>query len=250
MNELQGKVALVTGASKGIGAGIARGLAAAGAAVALNYAGDAAGAQKIVDSILAAGGKAVAIQGDVTRAADIPRIFDAVRSGLGGGFDILVNNAGVYTFELLEKVSELTFHRQFNTNVLAPIMMAQAALKYFPASGGSVINVSSIASKNPPDESLVYAATKGAIDTITSALAKELGARKIRVNSVAPGLIDTEGVRSAGVIGSPFEASAIALTPLGRIGTPNDIAKVVVFLASDAAAWVTGERITTSGGYF
>jgi 3-oxoacyl-[acyl-carrier protein] reductase len=249
MNELHGKVALVTGASKGIGAGIARGLAAAGATVAVNYAGDAKGAQVVVDSIVAAGGKAVAMRGSVTQAADVRRIFAEVGAAFGT-LDILVNNAGVYTFELLERVSEETFHRQFDTNVLAPIMMTQEALNYFPATGGSVINISSIASKNPPDQSLVYAATKGAVDTLTRALARELGKRRIRVNSIAPGLIDTEGVRSAGVIGSPFENAAVALTPLGRIGTPADIAHVAVFLASDAAGWVTGERITTSGGYF
>jgi 3-oxoacyl-[acyl-carrier protein] reductase len=249
MNELRGKVALVTGASKGIGAGIARGLAAAGAAVAINYVADEKGAQKAVAAIVKGGGKAAPIQGDVSRATDIQRIFDGVIAAFGG-LDILVNNAGVYTFQALEAISEIEFHRQFDTNVLAPIMMTQAALKYFPATGGSVINISSISSKNPPDESALYASTKGAIDTLTLALAKELGPRKIRVNSVAPGVIDTEGVRTAGVIGSPFEISAVAQTPLGRIGTPGDIAPVVVFLASDAAAWVTGERITASGGYF
>jgi 3-oxoacyl-[acyl-carrier protein] reductase len=247
MNDLTGKVALVTGASKGIGAGIARGLAAAGASVAVNYAGDAAGAQATVGAITAAGGTAIAVQGDVSRSDDVKRIFKDVQTAFGG-FDILVNNAGIYSFEPLENVTEAEFHREFNTNVLAPILMTQEALKYFPATGGSVINLSSVVSENPAPQAAVYAATKGAIDTLTGVLAKELGSRKIRVNTVAPGVTNTEGLRTSGIPGTPFEAAMVGMTPLGRIGEPDDIAPVVVFLASDAAAWVTGERISASGG--
>jgi 3-oxoacyl-[acyl-carrier protein] reductase len=247
MNDLTGKVALVTGASKGIGAGIARGLAAAGASVAVNYAADAAGAQATVGAITAAGGTAIAVQGDVSRSDDVKRIFKDVQTAFGG-FDILVNNAGIYSFEPLENVTEAEFHREFNTNVLAPILMTQEALKYFPASGGSVINLSSVVSENPAPQAAVYAATKGAIDTLTGVLAKELGSRKIRVNTVAPGVTNTEGLRTSGIPGTPFETAMVGMTPLGRIGEPDDIAPVVVFLASDAAAWVTGERISASGG--
>lgn len=247
MNDLTGKIALVTGASKGIGAGIALGLAAAGAAVGVNYAGDESGAKATVDAIVKAGGKAIAVQGDVSRSGDVKRVFEAVHSAFGG-FDVLVNNAGVFAFEPLENVTEAEFHREFSTNVLAPILTTQEALKYFPAAGGSVINISSIVSENPAPQAAVYAATKGAVDTLTGVLAKELGARKIRVNTVAPGVTNTEGVRSAGIIGSPFEAAMVGMTPLGRVGVPADIAPLVVFLASDDASWITGERISASGG--
>lgn len=247
MNDLTGKVALVTGASKGIGAGIARGLAAAGASVAVNYAGDARGAQATVDTIVGAGGKAIAVQGNVSRSADVKRVFETVREAYGR-IDILVNNAGVYAFQPLEAISEDEFHRQFNINVLAPILTTREALLYFPESGGSVINVSSIVSNNPVPQGAIYAATKAAVDTLTGTFAKELGARKIRVNTIAPGVTNTEGLQSAGIAGSPFEAERVAMTPLGRIGTPEDIAPLVVFLASDDAGWVTGERISVSGG--
>jgi 3-oxoacyl-[acyl-carrier protein] reductase len=247
MTDLTGKVALVTGASKGIGAGIARGLAAAGAAVAVNYAGDRDGAKATVDAIESAGGRAVAIAGDVSKSADVRRIFETVQKTFGG-FDVLVNNAGVFTFGPLENVTEDEFHRQFNTNVLAPMLTSREALKYFPASGGSIVNVSSVVSENPQAQSAVYASTKGAVDTLTGVLAKELGDRKIRVNTVAPGITNTEGVRTAGIKDSPFETAMVGMTPLGRIGTPDDIAPIVVFLASDQAAWLTGERISASGG--
>lgn len=210
MSNLSGKVALVTGASKGIGAGIAKGLAAAGAAVVVNYASDEAGANATVEAIANSGGRATAVQGDVSRPADIKRIFEAVQNAYGR-LDILVNNAGVYAFEPLETVTEAEFHRHFDTNVLGTILATQEALKYFPTTGGSVINISSIVSANPVPQAVVYAATKGAVDTITGVLAKELGPRNIRVNTVAAGVTNTEGVRTAGVIGSPFEAAAVAI---------------------------------------
>jgi 3-oxoacyl-[acyl-carrier protein] reductase len=247
MIDLTGKVALVTGASKGIGAGIARGLAAAGAAVAVNYSSDQKGAQATVSSIEAAGGRAIAVQGDVSRSADVRGMFETVRSKLGG-LDVLVNNAGVFAFGPLEDVTEEEFHRQFDTNVLGPILTSREALKYFPATGGSIVNISSVVSENAQPQSIVYASTKGAVDTLTSVLAKELGERKIRVNTVAPGVTNTEGVRTAGIKDSPFETAMVGMTPLGRMGTPEDIAPVVVFLASDHAAWLTGERISASGG--
>jgi 3-oxoacyl-[acyl-carrier protein] reductase len=247
MIDLTGKVALVTGASKGIGAGIARGLAAAGAAVAVNYSSDQKGAEATVSAIEAAGGRAIAVQADVSRSADVRSMFETVKSQFGS-LDVLVNNAGVFSFGPLEDVNEEEFHRQFNTNVLAPILTSREALKYFPASGGSIVNVGSVVSDNPQPQSVVYASSKGALDTLTSVLSKELGERKIRVNTVAPGITNTEGVRAAGVKDSPFEAAMVGMTPLGRMGTPEDIAPVVVFLASDQAAWLTGERISASGG--
>ncbi len=247
MSNLTGKVALVTGASKGIGAGIAKGLAAAGAAVAVNYASDENGANATVQAIADAGGRAIAVQGNVSRADDVRRVFETVQKEFGR-LDVLVNNAGVYTFAPLENVTEDEFHRQFNTNVLAPMLTIQEALKYFPESGGSVINLSSVVSENPAPQATIYAASKGAVDTLTGVLAKELGPRNIRVNTVAPGVTDTEGTQSAGVIGSAFEATMVQNTPLGRVGRPNDIAPLVVFLASDDSAWITGERITVSGG--
>jgi 3-oxoacyl-[acyl-carrier protein] reductase len=247
MIDLTGKVALVTGASKGIGAGIARGLAAAGAAVAVNYSSDQKGAQATVAAIEATGGRAIAVQGDVSRSADVRGIFETVKKAFGS-LDVLVNNAGVFSFGPLEDVTEEEFHRQFDTNVLAPILTSREALNYFPASGGSIVNISSVVSKTPQPQSVVYASTKGAVDVLTAVLAKELGERNIRVNTVAPGITNTEGVRTAGIKDSPFESAMIGMTPLGRIGTPEDIAPVVVFLASDQAAWLTGERISASGG--
>jgi 3-oxoacyl-[acyl-carrier protein] reductase len=247
MIDLTGKVALVTGASKGIGAGIARGLAAAGATVAVNYSSDQKGAQATVSAIESAGGRAIAVHGDVSKSGDVRSMFETVKSELGS-LDVLVNNAGVFSFGPLEDVSEEEFHRQFNTNVLAPILTSREALKYFPASGGSIVNISSVVSENAQPQSVVYASTKGAIDAVTSVLSKELGERKIRVNTVAPGITNTEGVRAAGVKDSPFETAMVGMTPLGRMGTPDDIAPVVVFLASDQAAWLTGERISASGG--
>lgn len=248
MNKVTGKVAIVTGASKGIGAEVAKGLAAAGAAVAVNYGGDKEGAERIVSEITRTGGKAVAIQGDVSKAADVKRLFEETKKAFGS-VDVLVNNAGVFQFDPVEAITEKEFHRHFDINVLGTILATQEALKYFPRSGGSIINISSIASENPVPKSALYAASKGAIDTLTMALAKELGPRNIRVNTVAPGLVDTEGNRSSGFVGSSDGDAGAAATPLGaRFGMPKEIAPVVVFLASDDAAWLTGERISASGG--
>jgi 3-oxoacyl-[acyl-carrier protein] reductase len=247
MAQLTGKVAIVTGASKGIGAGIAKSLAAAGAAVVVNYASSKLGAEKIVSDITATGGKAIAIQADVSKAKDVHRLFDETRKALGS-LDILVNNAGVYKFEPLESVTEEEFHRVFNTNVLGLIMATKEAVKYFGPEGGSVINIGSVASTLTPPQSVVYTATKGAVDAVTRVLAKELGSRKIRINSINPGGVDTEGVRTAGVKGSDFETQMVAQTPLGRFGQPEDIAPVAVFLASEASGWMTGETLVASGG--
>lgn len=248
MSKLTGKVAIVTGASKGIGAGIAKGLSAAGAAVVVNYASSKEGADRVVAEITGKGGKAIAVQGDVSKAADVKRLFAETKKAFGPP-DVLVNNAGVFEFEPLEAVTEAEFHREFNTNVLGPILTIQEAVKHFGAEGGSVINISSVASANPVANSAVYAATKGAVDSITRGLAKELGPRKIRVNAIAPGGVETEGTHRIGVIGSDFEKQIVAETPLGRFGQPEDIARVAVFLASDDSGWLTGERITASGGY-
>ncbi len=248
MSELTGKVAIVTGASKGIGAAIAKGLGAAGAAVAVNYASSKEGADRVVAEITGKGGKAIAVQGDVSKAADVKRLFAETKKAFGS-LDVLVNNAGIYAFEPLENVTEDEFHREFNTNVLGPILTTQEALKHFGLDGGSVINISSVASTAAPPNSVVYSATKGAVDSIARVLGKELGARKIRVNTIAPGGVETEGVHSAGAIGSDFEKQIVAGTPLGRLGQPEDIARVAVFLASDNARWLTGERIAASGGF-
>lgn len=248
MNKLTGKVAIVTGASKGIGAAIARKLADSGAAVAVNYSGDKQGAERTVLEIVRAAGKAVAIQADVSKPADVKRLFAETKKAFGS-VDVLVNNAGVFQFGPLAEITENEFRREFETNVLGTILAIQEALKYFPRTGGSIINISSIASENPVPNSALYSATKGAIDTITSALSKELGPRNIRVNAVAPGLIDTEGNRNIGFVGSSAGDALASTTPLGaRFGQPEEVAPVVVFLASDDAAWITGERISASGG--
>ena len=248
MSELTGKVAIVTGASKGIGAAIAKGLSAAGAAVVVNYASSREGADRVVAEITGRGGRAVAVQGDVAKAADVRRLFEETQRAFGT-LDVLVNNAGVYQLEPIESVVEDAFHRQFNTNVLGPILAIQEAVKHFGPKGGSVINISSVASTSAPPNSVVYSATKGALDAVTLVLAKELGPRRIRVNTIAPGGVETEGVHAAGLMGSDFEKQVVAGTPLGRFGQPEDIAGVAVFLASDAAGWVTGERISASGGF-
>ena len=248
MKKLAGKVAIVTGASKGIGAAVAKALAAEGAAVAVNYSAGKEGAERVASQITREGGKAIAIRADVSKAADVKQLFELTKKAFGA-VDVLVNNAGVFQFDPLEAITEKEFHREFDTNVLGTILATQEALNYFPPSGGSVINISSIASENPVPNSCLYSATKGAIDTITKALAKELGRRNIRVNTVAPGVVDTEGNRASGFVGSPNEDAAAAATPLAaRSGQPQEIAPVVVFLASDDAAWLTGERISASGG--
>lgn len=248
MSELTGKVAVVTGASKGIGAAIAKALGAAGASVVVNYASSKEGADRVVAAIAGKGGKAIAVHGSVAEAKDVQRLFEETKKAFGS-LDVLVNNAGVFAFAPLEAVTETEFHREFNINVLGTILATREALKYFGPAGGSVINLSSIVSKNPVPNMVVYSATKGAIDTITRGLAKELGARKIRVNAVAPGAVETEGVHQLGIIGSDFEKRIVAETPLGRLGQPDDIARVAVFLASDSSGWLTGESITASGGY-
>ena len=247
MSKLSGRVALVTGASKGIGAAIAVALAAEGASVAVNYASDKAGAEKAVATITAAGGRAVAVGGSVAKAADVTRIVDETVKAFGK-IDILVNNAGVYGMSPLEEATEAEFHRQFNTNVLGLILTTQAAVKHFPPDGGSVINISSLVSRITPPTSVIYTATKGAVDAITATLAKELGPRKIRVNAINPGLVVTEGAQSAGFATGGFADWAVAGTPLGRLGQTSDIAPVAVFLASDNARWISGETILTAGG--
>lgn len=244
---LEGKVAIVTGASKGIGAEIARTLGKAGAAVAVNYSGDRKGAERVAGDIVAEGGKAVAIQADIARADDIRRLFAEAKQALGTP-DILINNAGIFAFSPLGEVTAEDFHRQFDTNVLGTILAAREAASYFGDKGGSIVNVSSLVSTAAIPGSVVYSATKGAVDAVTRVLAAELGPRKIRVNTIAPGMVETEGARSAGFIGSDFEKGAIAGTPLGRIARPDDIAEIALFLASDAARWVTGERILAAGG--
>ncbi len=246
--KLSGKVAVVTGASKGIGAAIARHLAAEGASVVVNYASSRTGADKVVGDITAAGGRAIAVQADVAKKADIGRLFAETRKAFGR-LDILVNNAGVYEFLPLEQVTEEHFHRQFNVNVLGLILTTQEAVKQFGPDGGSIINISSVASTAAPPGGSVYSATKGAVDTVTKSLAKELGARKIRVNAINPGMIETDGVHAAGFIGSDFHKQAEAQTPLGRIGQPPDIATVATFLASADSGWITGETLPVSGGY-
>jgi 3-oxoacyl-[acyl-carrier protein] reductase len=246
MSKLKGKVALVTGASKGIGASVAKGLAAAGASVVVNYASSRAGAEKVVAEITTAGGKAVAVGGNIAKPAEIIKLLAETKKAFGG-LDILVNNAGVYKFEPLEAVTAEEFHRQFDTNVLGPILASQEAAKLMPR-GGSIINISSVASVKAMPGSVVYAATKSALDTVTRVLAVELGPRGIRVNTLAPGGVETEGTHTAGIIGGDMEKYMVSQTPLGRIGQPDDIARAVVFLASDDAAWITGDRITASGG--
>jgi len=246
MSKLTGKVAVVTGASKGIGAAIAKALAAQGASVVVNYASSKAGAGDVVAAITAAGGKAVAVAGDVSKAADATGIIDAAVETYGR-LDILVNNSGVYEMAPIEAITEAHFHKQFNVNVLGLLLVTQAAAKHL-GEGGSIVNVSSVVSRITPPGSAVYTATKGAVDAITGVLARELGPRKIRINSVNPGMVETEGTHSAGFIGSDFEQWAISTTPLGRIGQPDDIADVAVFLASDDSRWMTGESLIASGG--
>jgi 3-oxoacyl-[acyl-carrier protein] reductase len=247
MSKLNNKVAVVTGASKGIGASIAKSLAAAGASVVVNYASSKSGADKVVDEIVKAGGKAVAVQGDVSQLADVQRIFAETRKAYGR-LDVLVNNAGIYEFAPLADITEAHFHKQFDTNVLGLLMATQEAVKLFDAQGGSIINIGSTASALNPPATAVYTATKSAVNAVTHVLAKELGPKKIRVNAINPGMVETEGVHTAGFIGSDFQKQMEAQTPLGRIGQPQDIAPIAVFLASQDSAWMTGETMLVSGG--
>lgn len=246
-NKLSGKVAVVTGASKGIGASIARQLAAEGASVVVNYASSRKGADQVVSDIAKNGGRAVAVQADVSKKADIERLFAETKKAFGK-VDVLVNNAGIYEFSPLEQVTEEHFHKQFNLNVLGLILTTQEALKYFGPDGGSIINISSSASTIAPPNTAVYSATKGAVDTATRVLAKELGARKIRVNAINPGMVITEGVQTAGLHESDFRRQLESQTPLGRIGQVEDIAPAAVFLASSDSAWITGETFVITGG--
>jgi 3-oxoacyl-[acyl-carrier protein] reductase len=246
MSKLAGKVAVVTGASKGIGAAIAKSLAAEGASVVVNYASSKSGARSVVDSINEAGGKAVAVAGDVSKSEEAQGIIDAAIKNYGR-LDILVNNSGVYEFSPIESVTEEKFHRMFNINVLGLLLTTQAALKHI-SEGGSIINIGSVVSRITPPTSSIYTGTKGAVDAITGVLARELGPKKIRVNAINPGLVETEGTHAGGLINTEWETSTIAQTPLGRLGQPEDVAKVAVFLASDDSAWLTGEQILTGGG--
>lgn len=247
MSRLSGKVAVVTGASKGIGAAVATRLAAEGAAVVVNYASAAEDAARVVAAIEAAGGTAIAVGGNVARAAEMDALFAAVRARFGR-VDILVNNAGVYAGGPVEAVTEDEFHRQFDINVLGLLLATRAAAPLFPESGGSIVNVSSVVSTLAPAALAVYAGTKGAVDTITKSLAKELAPRRIRVNSVNPGMVATEGTRTAGMAGGEFERQVVATTPLGRVGQPSDIVGPVAFLASEDAGWITGETLVVAGG--
>jgi 3-oxoacyl-[acyl-carrier protein] reductase len=246
MSKLTGKVAVVTGASKGIGAAIAKSLAAEGASVVVNYASSKAGADTVVSTITAAGGKAVAVGGDVSKVAEAQSIIDAAIKNYGR-LDILVNNSGVYEFTPIEAITEDQFHKIFNINVLGLLLTTQAAVNHL-GEGASIINIGSVVSRITPPGSSVYAGTKGAVDAITGVLSRELGPKKIRVNSLNPGMVETEGTHSGGFIGSDFETGAVAQTPLGRIGRPGDIASIAVFLASDDSAWLTGEQLLAGGG--
>lgn len=246
--KLVGKVAVVTGASKGIGAAIAARLAAEGAAVVVNYASDKAGAEKVVAEIAGREGKALAVQADVSKQADVRRLFGEAKK-VFGRVDVLVNNAGVYEFAPIEEVTAEHFHKQFNLNVLGLLFATQEAARHFGPDGGSIVNVSSVVAGSPVPTGSVYSATKAAVDAITRSLGRELGPRKIRVNAVNPGMVETEGFRSAGIGESDFRRQVEAQTPLGRIGRPEDIAPAVAYLASDEASWVTGETLYLSGGF-
>jgi 3-oxoacyl-[acyl-carrier protein] reductase len=246
MAKLTGKVAVVTGASKGIGAAIAKALAAEGASVVVNYTSSKAGAETVVAAITKAGGKAVAAGGDVSKSAEAKGIIDAAIENYGK-LDILVNNSGVYEFAPIEAVTDESFHRQFNTNVLGLLLTTQAAAPHLKE-GASVINIGSAVSALTPPNSSVYTATKGAVDAITGVLSKEFGTKNIRVNSINPGIVHTEGTQTAGIVGTDFEKSIVAQTPLGRAGQPGDIASVAVFLASDDSKWLSGELLRASGG--
>ena len=244
--KLTGKVAVVTGASKGIGATIALHLAAEGAAVVVNYSSSKEGAERVVAEITGNGGKAVAVQANVAKQADIRRLFSATREAFGR-LDVLVNNAGIYEFAPLEAITPEHFHKQFDLNVLGLILTTQEAVRHFGPDGGSVVNISSVASQGIPSAA-VYSGTKAAVDAVTKALAKELGPRKVRVNSINPGMVETEGLHAKGIAGSDFQKQNEADSPLGRIGQPDDIAPAAVYLASSDSKWVTGETLYISGG--
>ncbi len=246
--KLAGKVALVTGASKGIGAEIARRLAAEGAAVVVNYASSKAGADKVVEAITKAGGKAVAVQADVAKEADVKRLFAEATKAVGR-VDILVNNAGVYEFGAIDQFEESQYRRMFDLNVLGLFLATREAVKQFGPDGGNIVNIGSVVATSAPAGASVYSATKGAVDTISLSLAKELGPRKVRVNSVNPGMVETEGTHSQGITESEMATQVKGQTPLGRLGQPQDIASVVAFVVSDDAAWVTGQTLVVSGGF-
>jgi 3-oxoacyl-[acyl-carrier protein] reductase len=247
-NRFSGKVAVVTGASKGIGASIAIHLAAEGAAVVVNYSSSKDGADRVVGEIVGSGGKAVAVQANIAKEGDVKRLFsEAIRAF--GRVDVLVNNAGIYEFAPLEEVTAEHFHKLFDLNVLGLILASQEAVRHFGDGGGSIVNISSVASTSSPATTTVYSATKAAVDSVTRSLAKELGPRKVRVNSINPGMVLTEGVRTMGIDESDFRKQVESATPLGRIGQPVDIAPAVVFLASGDSGWITGETLYISGGY-
>ena len=246
--KLEGKVAIVTGASKGIGASIATHLAAEGAAVVVNYSSSKEGADRVVAEIKGKGGKAVAVQADVSKKAEVDRLFAEANKAFGR-LDVLVNNAGIYKFAPLEAITEELFHAQFDLNVLGLILASQKAADAFGPEGGSIINISSIVAFAPMPSVAIYSATKAAVDAVTKSLSKELGPKKIRVNSINPGMIETEGVHAAGFIGTDFQKQAVAQTPLGRIGQPADVATVAVFLASADSGWVTGSVFPVAGGW-
>jgi 3-oxoacyl-[acyl-carrier protein] reductase len=246
MSKLTGKVAVVTGASKGIGAAIAKSLAAEGASVIVNYSSSKEGADAVVKDITRAGGKAAAVRGDVSKAAEAQSIIDAAIRNYGR-LDILVNNSGVYGFAPIQEITEDQFHRHFNINVLGLLLTTQAAVKHL-SEGGSIINISSAVTSLTPPASAVYSGTKGAVDAISGVLARELGPKRIRVNTINPGVVETEGTVAGGFIGSDFEKGVVAQTALGRTGRPDDIADVAVFLASNDSRWLTGEHISASGG--
>jgi 3-oxoacyl-[acyl-carrier protein] reductase len=247
MDKLEGKVAIVTGASKGIGAAIAKHLAAAGAAVVVNYASSREGADRVVADIERSGGTAVALRADVAKSEEVARLFAETERAFGR-LDILVNNAGVYEFAAIEDVTEAHFHKHFDVNVLGLLLASQEAVKRFPAAGGAIINISSVATSVTMPNTAVYTATKGAVDAITRTLAKELGPRKIRVNAISPGMVITEGVHAAGLADGDMRKEVEAQAPLGRVGEPDDIAPAAVFLASDDAAYITGELLRVGGG--
>ncbi|HTP35354.1 MAG TPA: glucose 1-dehydrogenase [Candidatus Acidoferrales bacterium] len=248
MNKLAGKVAVVTGASKGIGASIAEHLGAEGASVVVNYATSREGADRVVKKIQAKGGKAIAAQADLSKPKDVPRLFAETKAAFGR-VDILVNNAGIYEFGPIEAVTPEHFHKQFDLNVLGVLLATQEAVKLIGAEGGSIINISSVVGPMPLGSAAVYSATKAAVDAITVALAKELGPKKIRVNSLNPGVVITEGVRAAGIADGEFRKSVEERTPLGRVAEPEDVARAAVFFASGDAGWVTGERLLVAGGF-